>query len=73
MSIFQTYRDLILALPRTNPAAVIASVICGGAIYVTKEFLNPPIKKKLKVSVPIPIDLVIVSLESSQQNFVLCH
>lgn len=58
LKLIYTYRDLILALPQTNPAAVIASVISAVLLWVTKEYLNPPVKKRLKA--PIPIDLVVV-------------
>ncbi|ELU06319.1 hypothetical protein CAPTEDRAFT_122476 [Capitella teleta] len=60
LKLIYTYRDLILALPQTNPAAVIASVISAVLLWVTKEYLNPPVKKRLKA--PIPIDLVVVVL-----------
>ena len=56
---FQTYRDLFLEMKHTNFAALILSVICMVILYVTKEYLNPPVKKKIKA--PIPIDLIVVS------------
>lgn len=59
---FQTYRDLFLNIADTNVAALVLSSICMIIIWCTKEYLNPPVKKRIKA--PIPIDLIIVSSRS---------
>ncbi len=54
----QNYRDIILNVPKTNPAAFVMGVVCIAWIWITKEYINPPVKKAIKI--PIPIDLFVV-------------
>ena len=60
--LFQTYRDFFTNIPHTNAVTLIASVICMAMIYVVKEYINnnPKIKPKLKM--PVPIELIAVSI-----------
>ena len=58
--LFQTYIDLFRKITQTQLAAVLIAVICIVILYLTKEYVNPKVKAKIKM--PVPIELIVVSM-----------
>uniref|UniRef100_A0A1I7X3H3 Sulfate_transp domain-containing protein n=1 Tax=Heterorhabditis bacteriophora TaxID=37862 RepID=A0A1I7X3H3_HETBA len=54
--------DIALNLHRVNPASVIISVTTITVLVVGKEIINPLAKKRFKLIVPIPFELLVVIL-----------
>ena len=54
-----TLWDLVQKIPSTNIATLIASVVCIAYLVVFKEFINPRIKRRIKVEFPSELLLVI--------------
>lgn len=68
--LFQTYIDLFKKIKTTEWLPVVISVICIFVLYVTKEYINPIVKKKIKA--PVPVELLVVifgTVASSQGKF----
>lgn len=53
-----TLYDLAKQIPSTNIATLIVSAICIAYLVVFKEFINPRIKKRIKVEFPSELLLV---------------
>ena len=56
--LLQSYIDLFSKIETINWAAVIMAVVSMVILIVTKEFINPKVKKKIKM--PVPIELIVV-------------
>ena len=59
--VFQTYIALGQQIMETNVAAVIISVVCIVMLIVVKELINPRIKEKIRM--PVPMELIVVSTD----------
>ena len=57
--LFQTYIDLFRKITQTQLAAILIAVICIVILYLTKEYVNPKVKARIKM--PVPIELIVVS------------
>ncbi|ROT75401.1 Prestin [Penaeus vannamei] len=62
-----TYRDIIQQLLKSNPAAMVASMITIGALTFNNEVIKPKLREKTKI--PIPIELIAVILGTVASYF----
>ena len=74
--LFQTYIDLFSKITQTQLAAVLIAVICIVILYLTKEYVNPKVKARIKM--PVPIELIVVSIAFKPLSLVftliqICH
>ena len=67
--LFQTYIDLFSKITQTQLAAVLIAVICIVILYLTKEYVNPKVKARIKM--PVPIELIVVSTAYKPLSLVL--
>ena len=65
--IFQTYIDFFTSITKTNIAALVMSSICILIMALIKEFVNPKVKKVIKM--PVPIELIMVSTSSQPLRY----
>ncbi|ELU09702.1 hypothetical protein CAPTEDRAFT_129630 [Capitella teleta] len=55
------YTDFFRKIALTNVASLIMCVLCMAVIYLTKEYINPRVKAKIRMPVPIELIVIIVS------------
>ncbi|XP_069999159.1 prestin isoform X3 [Penaeus vannamei] len=67
LKIIYTYRDIIQQLLKSNPAAMVASMITIGALTFNNEVIKPKLREKTKI--PIPIELIAVILGTVASYF----
>ncbi|XP_042860864.1 prestin-like [Penaeus japonicus] len=67
LKIIYTYRDIIQQLLKSNPAAMVASMITIGALTFNNEVIKPKLREKTKI--PIPIELIAVILGTAASYF----
>jgi len=65
LKLIYTYIDFFKQIPDTNVASIIISIICMAVLFVTKEFINPIVKKKIKMPIPIELFVVIIGTVAS--------
>ncbi|XP_063611121.1 prestin-like [Penaeus indicus] len=67
LKIIYTYRDIIQQLLKSNPAAMVASMVTIGALTFNNEVIKPKLREKTKI--PIPIELIAVILGTVASYF----
>ena len=67
--VFQKIYDVITRLPDTNLVAFGLSIFTFIFLSLGKDVINPLIKKKLKIEVPIPFELIAVSVKLVMKLF----
>ncbi len=63
MPVFQTYIHLFENVTTAKWMAMVISAVCIPILYLTKEYVNPIVKRKIKM--PFPMELILVRLHSS--------
>ena len=58
---WQIYIDFFSNIVYTNAAALIIALLCMAAIYAVQRWVNPIIKQKIKM--PLPIELIVVCMQ----------
>ena len=53
---FQTYIDFFGQIASTNIASLILATIAMVSIHLVKEYVNPKVKAKIKM--PVPVELI---------------
>ncbi|XP_005088952.1 sulfate transporter [Aplysia californica] len=59
--IVKIWIDILKKLPETNIATLIISIICILVIYLVKRCINERFKKRMRISVPVELFVVIVA------------
>ncbi|VDK53062.1 unnamed protein product [Anisakis simplex] len=59
--LFRRFYDILLQIPHANVCTVITSAIGILFLYVGKDFISPFVNKRLKMKIPIPYELILVS------------
>lgn len=67
LKLYYFTRDFVIKLPNLNTTVLIMSLICIVSLYVTKEHLSPPFKRRFKM--PVPIDLIVVVVGATVSHF----
>jgi MFS superfamily sulfate permease-like transporter len=58
--LFSTYVDLFRTMPNANVVSIIISAVAIALLFVCKEYINPMLKRHVRLPAPVPFELLLM-------------
>jgi MFS superfamily sulfate permease-like transporter len=69
----QIYRDLVYSLPKSSWITVVMSCAAICALYILKEYVNEPFKRRFHVPIPFELFTVTCQLRMEMYDLSICR